>query len=84
MQMLDLPADGEGLSWIVEQDATQLLLIPGLQPASIAAAAAGDQQALAYLLFTAQHHAAYPGVCALTPLDEACLQASELIGDAEI
>ena len=76
--MTDLPADGEGLSWIAEQDCTRLLLIPGLQPASIAAAAAGDQQALAYLRFTAQHHAAYPGVCALTPLDKACLQACQL------
>ena len=48
MQMIDVPADGEGLSWIVDQGATQLLLIPRLQPASIVAAAAGDQQALAY------------------------------------
>ena len=76
--MTDLPADGDGLSWIVEQDCTNLLLIPGLQPASIAAAAAGDQGALAYLRFTAQHHAAYPGVCALTTLDRACLQACQL------
>ena len=78
LQMTDLLADGEGLSWIVSQDATKLLLIPGLQPASIGAAAAGDQQALAYLRFTARHHAAYPGVCALNPLDKACLEASQV------
>ena len=78
MQMMDLPADNEGLTWIVSQDATQLLLIPGLQPASVAVAAAGDQQALAYLRFTARHHAAYPGICALSPLDRACREASDV------
>ena len=75
--MVDLPADGEGLSWIVSHDPTQLLLIPGLQPAAIVAAAEGDQQALNYLRFTAQHHAAYPGVCVLNALDSACLEAAE-------
>ena len=78
MQMVDLPADRDGLNWIVNQDATRLLLIPGLQPASIAAAAAGDQQALAYLRFTAQQNAADPGACAVGPLDRACLQASKV------
>ncbi len=75
--MADLPADNEGLGWIVSQDPTQLLLIPGLQPASITAAAAGDQQALAYLRVTAQHHAAHPGACILSPLDRICLELTE-------
>ena len=83
MQMVDLPADGEGLSWIVDQDPTQLLLIPGLQPAYIAAAAAGNQQALAYLHSTAQQHAADPFVGALSPLERACLQASKVVYDED-
>ncbi len=78
MQMFDLPADDEGLSWIVSMDPTKLLLIPGLQPSSIAASAAGDQQALAYLRFTAQHFAAYAGTRNLNPLDRACLAASKV------
>ena len=73
--MADLPAGSDGLGWIVSHDVSQLLLIPGIQPASIAAAAAGDQQALAYLRSTAQHHAAYPGACALSPLDKLCAEA---------
>ncbi len=79
MQMVDVPEDGEGLSWISDHDSTQLLLIPGLQPASIAAAAAGDQQALAYLRFTVQHYAAYPEGCIANDLDRALLQAVEAI-----
>ena len=75
--MVDLPADIEGLSWIVSNDPTQLLLIPGLQPASIAAAAAGDHQALAYVRFTAQNFAAYAGTRILSPLEEACLAVSK-------
>ncbi len=75
--MVDLPENGEGLSWIASHDPAGLQLIPGLQPASIAAAAGGDQQALAYLRFTAQHHAAYPGGSALNDFDRALLQASE-------
>ena len=82
MQMTDLPDGTEGLSWIVSRDPTQLLLIPGLQPASIAAAAAGDQQALAYLRFTAQQFAEYAGLHILSPLDRACLSASE-VGDEQ-
>ncbi len=58
LQMLDLPPGAEGLAWIVQQGPGQLLLIPGVQPASIAAAAMGDQQALVSLRFTAQQHAA--------------------------
>ena len=72
--MVDLPPAGEGLSWIVKHDPTRLLLIPDLQPISIAAAAAGDQQALAYLRFTAQHHAVQACSCNLSPLDKACLE----------
>ena len=80
-QMADLPAEGEGLSWIVDQDPTKLLLIPGLQPASIAAAAAGDHKALAHLRSTAQHHAADPGVCLVNALDRACHVAATLRGN---
>ena len=80
--MVDLPADDEGLSWIVSRDPTKLLLIPGLQPSSIAAAAAGDQQALAYLRFTAQHFAAHAGTRLLNPLDRACLAACKVTGQA--
>ncbi len=76
--MVDLPVDGEGLSWIASHDPDRLQLIPGLQPASVAAAAAGDQQALAYLRFTAQHHAAYPSGSAMNELDRALLQASDI------
>ncbi len=78
--MVDLPADDEGLSWIVSRDPTKLLLIPGLQPSSIAAAAAGDQQALAFVRFTAQHFAAHAGTRLLSPLDKACLAACKVTG----
>ncbi len=79
MQMVDLPEDGAGLTWIASHDPTGLQLIPGLQPASIAAAAAGDQKALAYLCFAAQSHIAYPGGSALNDFDRALLQASEAV-----
>ena len=78
VQMLDLPADVEGLRWIVSQDPTRLLLIPGLLPASVAAAAAGDQQALAHLRSTAERHAADPHAYPLSPLDRVCIEASEI------
>ena len=81
--MLDLPADDEGLSWIVSQDSTQLLLIPGLLPASIVAAAAGDQQAFAHLRSTAQRHATHPNACPLSALDRVCLEASQIHGEGE-
>ena len=48
-QMLDLPHWNEGLIWITSQGLTQLQLIPGLEGASITAAAEGDQQALTHL-----------------------------------
>ncbi|KAK9866851.1 hypothetical protein WJX84_008724 [Apatococcus fuscideae] len=57
-KMLDLPQGAEGLAWISRKGPAQLLLIPGVQPASIAAAALGDQQALVCLRVTAQQHAA--------------------------
>ncbi len=75
--MLDLPADDAGLSWIVSQGPTQLMLIPNVQPASVIAAAGGDQQALAFLRFSAQQNAAYPRSCVLPRLDEVCLEASK-------
>lgn len=73
---MDLPEDSEGLQWIVSQGAGQLLLIPGLHAISIVAAAAGDQAALAYLRFTAQHFAAFAGIQRLTRLDKLCLAYS--------
>ena len=76
--MADLPADGEGLAWMVNKDATKLLLISGLPPAFIAAAAAGDEQALACLRCTAQHYAEHPSACAVNALDRACQAATEL------
>ncbi len=77
--MLHLPADGEGLSWIVSHDPTRLQLIPGLQPISIAAAAAGDQQALAYLRFAAQHHAVHPGGSAHNELDRVLVRIAAAV-----
>ncbi|KAK9825991.1 hypothetical protein WJX74_003605 [Apatococcus lobatus] len=57
-QMLDLPADGEGLAWIDAQGPDLLFLRPGLQKASITAsitaAAHGDRQALAELVAAVQ------------------------------
>lgn len=73
LQMLDLPDGSEGLQWIVRQGPGQLLLIPGLHAASLAAAAAGSQGAITYLCFTAQHFAAFGGSQDLTPLDKLCL-----------
>ena len=60
------------------QDPACLLLIPDLQPISIAAAAAGDDQALAYLRLTAQQHADCPHACDLSSLDNVCLEASKI------
>ncbi len=73
--MEDLPNGNDGLGWIVSHDPSQLLLIPNLHPASIAAAAAGDEQALAYIRFTAQQYVAFPDACTFTPLDTVCRQA---------
>ena len=81
--MLELPKQGEGLDWIVAHWTSQLLLIPGLQPASIIAAAAGDAEALAYLRFTAQHQAAV-GSCSITPLDAICSAAKEIDDQEEL
>ncbi len=81
--MLDIPANGEGLGWIVSHDLSQLLLIPGLQPSSIAAAAAGDQQALSYLRFRAQDHAAHPGAFIPNPFDRMCLEASAVVDEVD-
>ena len=78
LQMVELPHDAEGLSWIVNREPLHLLLIPGLQPASIAAAAAGDQEALSYLRFVAQYSAAHRGMLDPSKLDSCCLQAAEL------
>ena len=48
-----------GLDYIAASEPHDLLLIPGLLPASITAASLGDHQAAAYLRFTAQHFAAF-------------------------
>ncbi len=79
--MVDLPVDAKGLSWIVSKDPTRLQLIPGLQPISIAAAAAGDQQALAYLRFAAQHHAAFPDGSARNDLDRVLVKVATAAQD---
>ena len=82
LQMVELPHGAEVLSWIVNRKPLHLLLIPGLQSASIAAAAAGDQQALSYLCFVAQHSAAHCSMLNPSRLDSWCLQAAELREDS--
>ena len=81
--MLELPEDGEGLRWIISQGPSQLLLIPGLHPASIVAAAAGDAEALSFLHSRAQQHAA-SGSRSITPLDETCAEASRATSFAKL
>ncbi|KAK9818957.1 hypothetical protein WJX74_007307 [Apatococcus lobatus] len=76
--VLNLPADSQGLSWIVSQGPSQLLLIPGLTAASIAAAAAGDPDAHSYLRFAAQHFAAHGSTQNITALDNICIEACNL------
>ncbi len=78
--MIDVPADDEGLSWIVSRNPTKLLLVPGLRSASLIAAAAGDDRALKCVRLTAQHFAAYAGAFSLNPLDTVCLVASRVHG----
>ena len=78
LQMVVLPHQAEGLSWIVSHEPLQLLLVPGLQSASITAAAAGDQEALLYLRFVAQCSAAHRSMLHPSDLDTCCLLASEL------
>lgn len=76
--MLDLPQGGQGLYWIVSQGPQELLLIPGLQAASIAAAATGDQSALSYLHSAAQQFAADGSPLNATGLDNLCIEASHI------
>lgn len=73
---MDLPEDTGGLQWIVSQGACQLLLVPGLHAISVAAAAAGNQAALAYLPSIAQHLAACARTQRLTRPDKLCLAHS--------
>ncbi|KAK9864240.1 hypothetical protein WJX84_002923 [Apatococcus fuscideae] len=73
--MLDLPPNAEGLDWLARQQPGQMLLIPGVQAASIIAAARGDHQALAYLRFKAQDHAAGVAAEERTPFQTFCLAA---------
>ena len=56
--MPDMPADGEGLAWIVAHGFTELNLSPGILPSSILAASLGNQPAVSYLQARAQKHAA--------------------------
>ena len=64
--MLDFPEKGEGLDWIVNQGTAHLILIPGVQAASITAAALGDEKAQAYLRFKALDFAAFPAPAGCT------------------
>ncbi|KAK9840418.1 hypothetical protein WJX74_009611 [Apatococcus lobatus] len=75
---LDFPEGSQGLGWIVGHGPLQLLLIPGLTAASIAAAAAGDTDALNYLRFAAQHFAALGSTQNITALDRLCIEACSL------
>ncbi|KAK9864238.1 hypothetical protein WJX84_001121 [Apatococcus fuscideae] len=61
-KMLSLPHDDQGLPWIASHGPTQLRLIPGLQAATITAAADGHQQALAHVCLKAQEYADCNGV----------------------
>ena len=63
MAMPKVPVAGEGLDWIANQGPEKLLLIPGLQAATITAAAAGDQGALTALTNAVQHFAANEDAC---------------------
>ena len=76
MQMIELPHGAEGLGWIISQEPLQLLLIPGLESASITAAAAGDQDALSHLRSVAQSAAAHRSILNPSELDKCCPQAS--------
>ncbi len=80
MQKVQLPDDGEGLAWIACQDPAELMLYPGLQAASVMAAASGYQPALAYLRFMAQHmHTA--GSVVSSGLEENFCQAAAIASD---
>ena len=78
LQVLDLPQGSRGLDWIVAQGSSQLLLLPGLKPASVAAASAGDQDTLAYLRFAAQQFAAHGSTRNMSALQNLCLEASSI------
>ena len=75
MQMLQLPADSEGLAWIDAHDPGKLLLVPGLQAASITAASEGDEQALDFLKFTAQHFVGSAALQSMSAQDAFCQAA---------
>ncbi|KAK9832870.1 hypothetical protein WJX74_000232 [Apatococcus lobatus] len=80
---MELPKNGEGLSWIASREPSQLLLIPGLRAASITAAGAADHEAVAYLRFAAQNFAAHGPGQHLNELDRVCLRASHISGREE-
>ena len=85
--MLVLPHEDEGLAWIAIQGPAQLLLIPGLQGAFITAAAAGDQQAVAYLRRKAEEHAGLSrlsGVQRLRPHEAFRLAASHTAAQSNV
>ena len=73
-----MPHGDGGLAWIASNGPTQLLLIHGLQGASITAAAEGDQQALTHLRSKAQEYAGSSGVQRLTAEDALRLSALQL------
>ena len=77
VQMMELPQDGEDLQWIAKQEPAQILLIPGVHSASIAAAGEGDQE-VAYLRFAAQYFVAHGSMQNLNDLDTVCLAGSAI------
>ena len=84
LQMPDLPSGSGGLDWIMRQaplggqgGSSVLLLVPGLQAASIAAAAAGSPDAFVHLHSAAQQCAA-SGATDCSKFDRFCLAASKV------
>lgn len=55
-QVQATPPTEEGLAWIAEQDLQELYWIPGVSQTNVAAAAVGNQQAVAYLRQQAAEH----------------------------
>ena len=84
LQVVDLPEGRHGLAWIAGRLNSQLLLIPGIKPASIAAAAARNKDALAYPRFAAQQFAAVGSNLRITFFDKLCLDASSITDGQEL
>ena len=82
LQGMELLQHGKGLRWIANQEPAQILLIPGVHSASIAAAGEGDQEAVAYLRFAAQYFVAHGSMQNLNDLDIVCLAGSAITAAA--